>query len=168
MAFRDDCDNSDENEELKGFRIIFVRSFWPGGGLENAVSAVIDILKKDICVDPVLVVNGEPKGKIPDCEVITLDMGPVGDLPLKGHPLNIARYLVRMLTYAHSLKDKLRHDKLEVVVALEPEMAATQVVIPQKTCRSVVTWIYEGCFKARNLAINQNWLEDVHGGYSTK
>jgi len=140
MIQENDYRRSKENENFKGLRMLFVRSFWPGGGLENAVSAVLDMLKSDIGVAPVLVLNGDPKGKIPNCEVITLDMGPVGDLPLKGHPVNIARYLVRMLIYAYRLKDKLRHNKFEILVALEPEMAAMlKRLFPKKL---VVIWFH--------------------------
>jgi len=121
-------------------RVFFIRSRWPGGGVENVVTSVIDLMKNDMGLDPVLVLEEEPKVQVPDCQVIVLGMDEITDLPLKGHPINIMRYLYRRIRYVQKLKRQVKTRKGDIVVALNPEMSGVFKYLFNNV--PVVSWIH--------------------------
>jgi len=128
------------NLPMQSQRVFFIRAFWPGGGLENVVTSVINLMKNDMGLDPVLVLGEEPKAQVPDCQVIILGMDKITDLPLKGHPINIIRYLYRRVRYVQELKRQLKPKKGDIIVTLDPEMAGILKGLFSNV--PVATWIH--------------------------
>lgn len=38
---------------------------WSGGGLENVVTTVANMMKEDMEMESILILNAEPRGKVP-------------------------------------------------------------------------------------------------------
>lgn len=126
-------------------RVFFIRSFWPGGGLENVVSSVIRIMKEEMALDPVLVLAEEPVAKVPNCQVVVLGTGKVTDFQIKGHPINLMKYIYKRIVYVARLKCVLELNHGDVVVALDPEMSWVFKYLFKNV--PVVPWIH-GSLKA--------------------
>jgi len=97
-------------------------------------------MKSDMGLDPVLVTGEEPKTQVPDCQLIALEVDQVYNLPLKGHPINIMRFLSRRVRYVQELKRQLKPKKGDIIVTLDPEMAS--ILKGLFSSVPVVTWIH--------------------------
>jgi len=53
-------------------KIGFIKMSWPGGGLENVVTTVVNMMKEDMGIEPILILSEEPRGKVPACEIVDL------------------------------------------------------------------------------------------------
>jgi len=51
-------------------KIGFIKMSWPGGGLENVVTTVVNMMKEDMGIEPILILSEEPRGKVPACEIV--------------------------------------------------------------------------------------------------
>jgi len=77
---------------------------------------------------------------VPDCPLIVLGVDQVHNLPLKGHPINIIRYLSRRIRYVQALKRQLKPKKGDIIVTLDPEMAG--ILKSLFSSVPVATWIH--------------------------
>jgi len=121
-------------------KIGFIKMSWPGGGLENVVTTVANMMKEDMGIEPILILSEEPRGKVPACEIVDLSIGSVGGYPLKWHPVNMLRYVKQMSSYFLALKKHVVKLGLDIVVALDLEtVALLKCVFPDIP---VVVWIH--------------------------
>jgi len=109
---------------MSGKKIGFIKMNWSGGGLENVVTTVANMMKEDMEMEPILILNEEPRGKVPACEIVNLNIGRVGNYPLKRHPVNMLRYVKQMSSYFSALKKHVVKFGLDIVVALDLETVA--------------------------------------------
>lgn len=122
-------------------KVAFLRTSWPGGGLENVVTSVANIMKEDMGMEPILILNEEPRGKVPSCEILNLGIGKVGDFPLKGHPINMINYINQLVSYFFVLRREVSGRDLDLVLALDPETVTMLKHLFKDI--PVVVWIHE-------------------------
>ncbi len=108
--------------------------------METVVTSVIKLMKNDMGLDPVLVLADEPKAQVPDCQLIVLGVDQVYDVPLKGHPINIIRFLSRRARYVQKLKWQVKPKKGDIIVALDPARAG--ILKGLFSSVRVATWIH--------------------------
>lgn len=108
--------------------------------MENVVSSVINLMKNDMGLNPVLVIGEKLKAQVPDCQLIVLGVDQVYDIPLKGHPVNIIRFLSRKVRYVQKLKWQVKPKKGDIIVTPDLEMAG--ILKGLFSSVPVVTWIH--------------------------